>query len=86
MLDIVFFNVNNANAIIVVKANKAISNLSETKISKTTYSHHSQSSLLNGSLDVSVDQDLGLAIGLLAAGSDLIVSLLVLQNLMGPGD
>ena len=26
MLDIVFFNVNNANAIIVVKANKAISN------------------------------------------------------------
>ena len=80
MLDIVFFNVNNANAIIVVKANKAISNLTETKISKTTYSHHSQSSLLKGGLDVSVDQDLGLAIGLLAAGSDLIVSLLVLQT------
>ena len=63
-----------------------MSTLSETKISKTTYSHHSQSSLLKGSLDVSVDQDLGLAIGLLGAGNDLIVSLFVLQNLMGPRD
>ena len=44
----------------------------------------SQSSLLNDSLDVSVDQDMGSAIGLLAAGSDLIVSLLVLQKPNGP--
>ena len=61
-----------------------MSTLSETKNSKTTCSHHTQSSLLEGSPAVSGDQDL--AIGLLGGGNDLIVSLLVLQNLMGPRD
>ena len=46
----------------------------------------SQSYLMEGSLAVSGDQDLGIAIGLLGSGNDLIVSLLVLQNLMGPRD
>ena len=45
-----------------------------------------QSSLLEGSLAVSGVQDLAIAIGLLGAGNDLIVNLLVLQNLMGPRD
>ena len=63
-----------------------MSTLSETKNSKTTCSHHSQSSLTEGSLAVSGAQDLGIAIGLLGGGNDLIVSLLVLQNLMGPRD
>ena len=44
----------------------------------------SQSSPFNDSLDVSVDQGMGSAIGLLAAGSDLIVVLLVLQKPNGP--
>ena len=46
----------------------------------------SQSSLTEGSLAVSGDQDLGKAIGLLGGGNDLIVSLLVLQNLRHPWD
>ena len=46
----------------------------------------SQSSLTEGSLAVSGDQDLGKAIGLLGGGNDLIVSLLVLQNLRHPRD